>query len=333
MLCSMLAFVPNDHLKEFVQAVFPARRVSMRPLLSGLLNQNLVVRVGSERYVLKAYRPKVSLKAMREMHRMMAHAVGKGIPVPLPVASGEVGGHAVALYPFVEGTHPSRYRNAPLMRPMGEMLGRIDATLETFKFRMQKPAFEDMASWNPESFLSEIVSMRRSLRSKPKVVRETVARSLDAHENAVAIGGWDKEAFRRLPVRVCHNDYHIMNVLVRGRKVAAVLDWEKAGWGWRGFEVMRSVMFNCRMARGTLDWDRVKTYLGAYRKQAALTDLERELAFECGFRKGLFSLWAEKEYLSGQFQMRDNIERRSRLYPYLAKHRDEFSERVAELLR
>lgn len=305
---------------------------SMAPMTQGLLNQNLLVttREGGK-FLFKTYRLEMPRAKVEDTHRMMSHASKRGIPVSLPVATYEIGGHAAALYPFVEGTHPVRFGRRPV-GAMGEMLGRVDAALDSFRPVGQKPASLEVARWDPDNMVSEIAEIRTSVRRKRKAVRDLMERVLSSYEGVLSQGDWDTRRFARLPVRVCHNDYHIKNMLVRDGAVVAVLDWEKAGWDWRGFEVFRSVMFNCRGSARTLDWKLITPYLRGYTRFATMSALERELAFDCGFNKAFFSLWAARHYAAGNEQVRDNMLRRSRALPYLFKHREEFRERIAELL-
>ena len=253
----------------------------MTPLTGGLLNQNVLVTTrNGGKLVFKAYRPEVPREKVDETHRVMAHVSRREIPVALPVATYEVAGFAAALYPFVEGAHPSRYgAGTKRVAAMGEMLGRIDAALDTFRPAGKKPTSLGVASWNPDKMVTEIAALRMSLRGKSSAVRETVEDVLRMHESILSKGDWDKKRFAELPIRVCHNDYHTQNVLMINGRVTTVLDWEKSGWEWRGFEVARSVMFTCRRANGTYCWDNVKAYLGTYKRQAELSDQERELAF------------------------------------------------------
>lgn len=305
---------------------------SVSPMAQGLLNQNLCVRTKSgATFLFKTYRPEMPRAKVDDMHRMMEHASKKGIPVSLPVATYEIGGHAAALYPFVEGTHPERFGERPI-RAMGEMLGRVDAALDAFRPAGKKPTSLEVARWDPDKMVAEIDEIRASVRRKPKAVRDEVERVLSSYERVLPLGDWDARRFARLPVRVCHNDYHIKNILVRGGAVVAVLDWEKAGWDWRGFEAFRSVMFNCRGSARGLDWNLIRPYLHGYKRFATMNALERELAFDCGFNKAFFSLWAAKQYAAGNTRVRDNMLRRSRALPFLFRHREEFREKIATLL-
>jgi len=271
---------------------------------------------------------------VEETHRLMAHAAHRGIPVSLPIATFAINNRVAALYPFVEGEHPSRdgvgIRRAGAM---GEMLGRLDRALGSFHPLVPKPLSLAVATWDPNVLTKEMGDIRSALHGKSWRVKDGVEQTLLAYETILSAGDWDKKRFRKLPVHVCHNDFHTQNILMRDTSVTAVLDWEKSGWDWRGYELFRSVMFNCRGGRQSLDWRLIGPYVRGYAKFVKLTSLESELAFDCGFNKAFFSLWAARQYVAGRVEMRDNMLRRARALPYLFKNRAVYAERIAGLLR
>lgn len=327
----MLRFLSNEELKSFVAVHLPGT-FAMHKLGGGLLNQNILVTAGSTQFALKVYRPKMDAAKVMETHRTMKFVADRGIPVTLPVAVDVVDGHVVALYPFVAGGHPPRYKN-PRLKEMGNMLGRIDAALDAFRPAAPKPSPQELSrSQNIVEFLKELDAVRQSLTTHSSVDRAYVGKSLDALEQVITTVPWEQDGLDEIPVRPCHNDFHQHNVLMVGDRIATVLDWEKSGWQTRGFEVMRSVIFNCRFSWRSIDWDATEIYLRAYACHATLNQLERETAFLLGFQEMAFSLWAVKEYLGGHKETRGNITRRIAIMTYLAAHRDEFSERIAVML-
>lgn len=330
----MLRFLPPADLKPFLdKAVGGVYRIESFP--GGLLNQNMLVRSGRALFVLKVYRPKLDEEAVAETHRLMTFVAKRGIPVAVPLHTGSVKEHVVALYPYVKGEHPARYNSGPVrIRAMGDMLGRIEATLDDFRPKAPKPTFETFSRCqDAPDFLHRIVELRASLPQYARTVRAEVEPALDTIERIIRTVPWDRVPWARLPVRVCHNDFHTANILMRRSHITGVLDWEKAGWHWRGFEFMRSVVFNCRSSARKLDWDAVDLYARAYLRHTSLTDVERETAFDCGFQELTFSLWAIRQYLAGNKDLRGNVARRTAMLKYLAGNREEFSERIAAALK
>ncbi len=327
----MQRFLSNQELTPFVSAHVHGA-FSLRALSGGLLNQSALIEAGRQRLLLKVYRDKMDNAAVAETHRLMAFVAARGIPVPLPVAVGEVGGRVVALYPFVAGVHPPKF-NDPYVEVMGGMLGRIDAVLDGFRPSAPKPLAASLSrAQDVPGFLREMDEVRAQLHVLRPSDRAYIGRCLDDLAWAVREVPWQETNTDDLPVRVCHNDFHSYNVLMRGGRITAVLDWEKAGWQFRGFEAMRSVIFNCRSSWRKVDGDSADAYLRAYARHVRLSVRERETAFVCGLREMTFSLWAVREYLRGHAAVRANIRRRTAVVRFLAAHREAFAERVARAL-
>ncbi len=329
----MRNFVSIDKIRPIIRETLGSSFV-LKPLVGGLLNQNFIVATSSTKFVFKVYRPEMATEKVDEMHRIMSHCSRRDIPLAFPIATYRVADHVAALYPYIEGENVTRFGNAiKTVGLMGEMLGRVDKALDSFRSAVSKPPSIELATWDPAKTIEEIVQIRRAAKYSRGEAREIVEQAIVIYEDIIAQGDWDKTRFAKLPVKLCHNDFHTNNVLMRDNKLVAVLDWEKAGWDWRAFEIMRSITFNCRKSDRELDWNLVRAYIHGYRKHHFLTALERELAFDTGVFKMFFSLWTIKQYLAGQKELKANILRRARLLPYLFKHRSEFTERIAELLK
>lgn len=331
----MLEFLPKTQLQPFLREVFPGKTSPLKKLTGGLLNQNYTFTSEGERYVLKVFRPEVAREKFEEVRRVMEFASQKGVPISPFLASCVIDDHIVVLDRFVTGEHPSHFKKTPaVIRSMGATLGKIHLALDQFKTNYPKKSSNDLISWNKEAFLKEIQDVRRAARRSKIVSSKDLEASLDVYQTIIeGSEDWDREPFEKLPIKLCQGDYHTQNILVHDDKVAVVLDWEKFGWQWRSFEVMRSIIFNCRKNWKELDWESIATYLKAYKRHVSLTEREKELCFEVGFRKTLFSLWIENQYLkTGDADLLDGMKRRVAILPWLAKHREETAERIAKLL-
>lgn len=331
----MIQFLSKKQLEPFIKGIFLDRKVQIKPLAGGLLNQNFLLCADRRRFVLKIFRTEVEPEKFEEVRRVMRFARQHGIPTSVFLESTKIAGHIVVLDWFAPGKHPSRFKKTPqTVRAMGSMLGRIHAALDQFHTHFPKKSPQDLISWNRKEFLREIQTIRRATQRSKIVSAKNLQTALDIYQDIVEQDDdWDIEPFLKLPIRVCHGDYHTQNILVQNEKITAVLDWEKLGWQWRSFEIMRSLIFNCRKNYKELDWESVSLYLKAYREYGRLSDREKELTFESGFRKTLFSLWIEKQYLkTGDKDLLDGMKRRVMILPWLAAHRKESAERIAELL-
>jgi Ser/Thr protein kinase RdoA (MazF antagonist) len=62
----MLTFIESSEIQWLLKMFFPTGRVSWKSLDKGLLNQNLEVKHGGKRFLLKIYRPEVTEKDLHE---------------------------------------------------------------------------------------------------------------------------------------------------------------------------------------------------------------------------------------------------------------------------
>lgn len=332
---STLKFLSKIEILPFFNSMHIKKgSFSISVLAGGLLNQNFFVKTGNKKFVLKVYRPEIDAKKIQEMHRMMRFASGHGLPVPSPQKTEVIKNHVVSIYPYLRGENPPRFRNTESrIHSMGETLGKLHLALNTFRPSLSKPTPSTLASWNPDIFIKDIRAVRSSLIGKNAEMQKEVNHALDTAQSIVSADSWNKTDFLTLPIRICHNDYHIDNILMSNDRITGILDWEKAGWHWRPYEIMRSILWNCRKNESTLNWNLVKIYLTGYKKYATLNLQERELAFECGFRKMLFSLWGIKEYISGRTELRANTRRRGALLKTLNINRQEYTKKIADYLK
>ncbi len=331
----MPRFLPRKDIQAFINSTFPARSYVVEPLSGGLLNQNFLLTAGREKLVLKVYRPEMPFEKVEEIHRVMQAVAKSNILVGLPVKSVELGGYAVAVYPFLKGENPKRFGNTPArIHAMGSMLGKLHVAFDTFHTEITKPEPLQIASWDPISFMEKIHGLRERIAASRVSHKQTLDKTLDLYEEIIARGDWSKEKFLKLPIQLCHNDYHTYNILMQKNQITGILDWEKFGWTWRAFEIMRSVIFNCRKTEKDFDWKLIETYLRAYREETNVSALTSKLAFDCGYRKMLFSLWTIEQYVDhGRKELFENILRRASIIKTMADNYDEYPERIAELLK
>ncbi len=338
MLCfvwCMLSFLSTSQIEPFLRDFFGHVTIQREVLPRGLLNQNSLLTVGDRKFVLKVYRRDMPLVKVETTHRVMEFVSGYNIPIALPLVTQMIEEHVVVLYPFIVGVHPAFYRNSFVrLGNMGEMLGRIHEVLDLYRSDLEKPLYEKLTgSWDVPKAIEKIDLIRESLKQYPKSVQEKVGHILQTLEQLISDQTWEIEPFLQLPIRFIQGDFHAANILMRGSEIVSVLDWEKTGWNFRGFELMRSVLFNCRRTVSELSWPHVETYLKAYREHGQLNELEKELVFECGLRNFLFSFWAIEQYLGGRKELWPNIVRRMRMAENLVKCRVEYAEKVAGFLR
>lgn len=330
----MLTFLPRKDLTAMLKRVFPEQRIRISPMEKGLLNQNHRIQAKSGTFVLKVYRPEFTAKELEEMHAVMEFVRTKEIPVATLVDHLEVGAHQVGLYTYLSGSNPSLYsRSLSRIAAIGDQLGRIHAALGLYvterklKFPTTDPALPTL-----EEKLQKIERLcEQTSRERPPHSKQFLT-ILKRYTTRLTSRTWDVHAFDALPRHLCHGDFHTKNILFTGAALSGVLDWEKQGWGGHAFELMRSIIVNCRATQASLNWQSVKTYVQSYKQQQALTALECQLAFPFVFQKMMFGTWAEEQYLKGQHELWSNIQRRHDINEYLFRHEQAFSERMGKLL-
>lgn len=180
-----------------------------------------VVRCAGERYILEQVAPEQAAQRRRVAHDLAAlHDRGLKQVILYEQASG--GGYLAA----VNGTSwmASRYvASDPLPRPgwvddslRGEALGGFMLQLRAASERASLTPAEP---WRLELWLPELVRQLR--RHNPEVLRR-VREPLRLAQQALL-------GESRLPLAWAYGDLHPLNVLWRGSKALAVIDWEFCG--------------------------------------------------------------------------------------------------------
>jgi Ser/Thr protein kinase RdoA (MazF antagonist) len=331
----MLTFIEAPEIQELIKAFFSSKRFSWKSLDQGLLNQNLVVESQAEKYLLKIYRSEITDEELRDMHQVMEFVEKQGIPVPKLLNFQQmIGGQRAGLYTFLPGKNPSRF-SSPLPRivNMGDMLGRVHATLEDYRKQFHRQlAMNEPVLPTKEKKLEKIAKLIDKTKQDRPPHEEELVRILTNHIDQISSRDWDMHAFDALPRHLCHGDFHTRNLLCQGSVITGVLDWEKFGWGGHAYEVIRSIVYNCCRTPGSFNWQAVQTYIRAYKQHQTLTPLECQLAFPFVFQKLIFGTWMEEEYLKGRPEVWEKVTRRAAMNAYLFKHEQRIAERIQALL-
>ncbi len=330
----MLQFLDKPEIDRLVKSAFPTGNTSWKQMEKGLLNQNILVCADQQSYLLKVYRPELTSQDLVEMHRVLEFVKGEGIPVPELISYQETDRVRIAMYTFLPGKHPSMYsRSKTRISVMGDMLGRVHTALERYqeKYSVPQPTLDPVMP-TADKKLKKIEAMCQDIRETKPPKYKALLRVLGETAERLQSRVWDIHAFDHLPRHLCHGDFHTKNILFSGNVLTGVIDWEKFGWGGHAFEIMRSIIYNCRRSASSLDWASVDAYIQAYRRHQHLTPIECELAFPFVFQKLMFGTWAEEQYVKGQHELWDNVERRRAMNAYLFENEQQFSERIANLL-
>ncbi|MER7846725.1 phosphotransferase [Kitasatospora sp. NPDC096077] len=313
--------VPRSALTEVLARFRVGRLLTAEPVAEGLLNRGYRVTAEAGTYFLKCYvdaatanRPKILAH-----HRAMTDLHALGLPVAPPLScSGRGGtvagldGRLFALFPWTDGRH----RHGTELEPsqcdaLGALLGRLHGALDEVCALLDQPA--GYRSADP----LDSAELARDLRDRARAHRPygdldaLVVQRLDERLELLAENAHRRpDPLATPPTGWTHGDFHGLNLLYDGDRVAAVLDWDKLGPQPRAEEAVRAatLLFNDRTG-GALDLVRVRRYSQAYRASGAATAEQLAAAAHRVWWERLNDFWM----LQWRYQRADH--RADPLYP------------------
>ncbi|MFI6444820.1 phosphotransferase enzyme family protein [Kitasatospora sp. NPDC050543] len=274
--------VPPAVLGGVLETHRVGRPLSAVPVAEGLLNRGYRVTTEAGTYFLKCYVDAATANrpAIVAQHRASAalHALGLPTSPPLADSDGRTvtahGGRLFALFPWVEGGHRHGTElETPQCDELGALLGRVHGALDEVCAPTAQPAGYRTADPHDSARIARELRRRARARRPHGAFDELAERRLT--ERLDLLRGY---AHRRPaphaapPTGWTHGDFHGLNLLYRGGRVAAVLDWDKLGRQPRAEEAVRgaTLLFNDPVG-GVLDLVRVRHYSQAYRATGAAT--------------------------------------------------------------
>ncbi|MFG3224470.1 phosphotransferase enzyme family protein [Kitasatospora sp. NPDC048194] len=275
--------VPRSALAEVLARYGVGRLLAVEPVAEGLLNRGYRVTTEAGPHFLKCYvdaatanRPKILAH-----HRAMTDLQALGLPVAPPLTCTDHGGTVAgrdgrlfALFPWVDGRHQHGTElPLPQCDALGTLLGRLHGALDDVCAPLEQPAGYRSADPLDSAELARELRRRARAHRPYGALDALVEQRLDERLELLA-----EHAHRRPDPRAApptgwtHGDFHGLNLLHDGGRVAAVIDWDKLGPQPRAEEAVRAatLLFNDRTT-GTLDLVRVRHYSQAYRASGAAT--------------------------------------------------------------
>ncbi len=272
------------------------------PVSEGLLNRGYRVTTETGRFFLKCYvdRTTASRTAITAQHRATAalHALGLPTAPPLRTRGGGTvttyDGRRFALFPWVAGGH--RHGTGLEQQQCGELgalLGRLHGALEQVCAPVRQPSGHRSA--DPTESERLIADLRWRARSRrPAGPFDALAEQrLTERLDLLAAHRHRRPAPEDAPpTGWTHGDFHGLNLLYDGGRVAAVLDWDKLGPRPRAEEAVRgaTLIFNDQ-STGVLDLVRVRHYSRSYRATGAATAAELAAAVHRVWWERLNDFW------------------------------------------
>ncbi|HEX7166837.1 MAG TPA: phosphotransferase [Acidimicrobiales bacterium] len=180
------------------------------------------VEAPSGAFVLRLYRQDASVAAIRFEHAVLAHLDSRGWPVAAAVADPvEVDGRWWALFPRLRGPAPRHWADGDERhRWRGELLAKLHAdTAELTRALGQRDGWhrcDEAAVVTPEH-IALLARLRRL--DRPRSV------GLERHARTIAEGVRFLQAGTMLHV-VVHGDFVPWNLMVRGRELVGLLDFD-----------------------------------------------------------------------------------------------------------
>jgi len=276
--------------------------VAVAPVAEGLLNRGYRVSTQTGDYFLKCYVDQATAgrAAIAAQHRATTALAAQGLPVAPPLANRDGrtvtahGGRLFALFPWIAGDH----RHGTGLDPqqcadLGALLGRLHGALAEVCAPVRQPvAVLSAAPEETERIIGELLARARAHRPYG---------AFDALAEGCLTERLDLLATHRHrrpgptaapPTGWTHGDFHGLNLLYRGSRVRAVLDWDKLGPHPVAEEAVRAatLLFNDRDS-GVLDLGRVRHYARGYRAAGAATAEQLAAAAHRVWWERLNDLW------------------------------------------
>lgn len=295
-----------------------------RHLADGWMNRNWQIIAGQRRYVLKRLLD-VPVGTARSIFAALSFLEARHVPVCLPVRSADgdavvdLEGRCYCLVPWVEGVRRvGTALSLPGVENFGQLVGKIHSCLADLPAECGLPPV-------PETLELEVIDAAEAARLIAGIGRivagigaptpyDVMVRALLERRLELLDEHGQRRPATTVPVgpfgRV-HGDLNPRNLLFRGERVTAVLDWDRMRVGPYAGEVVRAGLALFGSESGILDLGRISAFTTAYRAvmpvdKAALADAVSRLWW-----KRLTDVWpVELRYMRG-----DPSERFAGLFP------------------
>jgi homoserine kinase type II len=218
--------VPAELLAEFLAGFDVGELVSAKGIAEGVENSNYLVDTTQGRFILTLYEKRVAADDLPYFMALLDHLADKGLPVPPAIKDRqgreihELAGRPACLIKFLPGvsvTHPTPAQ----ARAAGEAMGRMHAALSDFAENRANSM--GAPTWRP--------SFERCGRDLDRIqpgLHDDLGAALDT-----VLGAWPAD----LPTGAIHADLFPDNVLMRGDKVAGLIDFYFACTDIRAYDI------------------------------------------------------------------------------------------------
>jgi Ser/Thr protein kinase RdoA (MazF antagonist) len=248
----------------------------------GLMNRNWRVTTTLGDWAIKQVLD-VDAAAARRQHRATTALARLGLPVPVPVTTGDdsvviVGDAVYAVLPWANGTHR---HGLTLTIHEAAVLGELLVHLHTALAETMPPAPHSLVA-----AVTDLATAHTKINRNLDLITQRPRRDEFDHYAEAQLHRrrdlLDQTADLRptagTPVEPCghtHGDFQYLNLLWNRGSVSAVLDWDRLDVRPLGLEIARSatLLFGYGDERG-LDLDRIAAFSTGYRQRQPIADAD-----------------------------------------------------------
>jgi homoserine kinase type II len=225
----------KDALTELIEDHGLVRIVASRGITTGSVNTTYVLETPRGKHVLRIDEVKGELDVKRELD-LLVFLRKQGFPCPQPLADRkgrsyrEIAGKCVSLYRYIDGKVLDVAR---LTTERLELVGRLLAELHTLG-KQYKKGIENRFSYD------RVAEMYANARDRLPPYFKRIVRTLDDEVDYLR-----HYLDTKLPRGIIHGDLFVDNLLFKGDKLVAMLDFEAAARGRYVFDLATAVNALC----------------------------------------------------------------------------------------
>lgn len=228
----------KDALAELIDDHGLVRIVASHGIATGSVNTNYVLETPRGKHLLRIDEVKGELDVKRELD-LLVFLRKQGFPCPQPLADRkgrnyrEIGGKCVSLYRYIDGKVLGVER---LTTERLELVGRLLAELHMLG-KQYKKGIENRFSYD------RVAEIYASVRDRLPAYFKRIVRTLDDEVDYLR-----HYLDTKLPRGIIHGDLFHDNLLFKGDKLVAMLDFEAAARGRYVFDLATAVNALCFVA-------------------------------------------------------------------------------------
>ena len=243
----------KDLLAELIDDYGLGRVTASHGIPTGSVNSNYLLETPRGKHLLRIDEVKGELEVKRELD-LLLFLRREGFPCPQPLADRkgrvyrDVGGKCISLYRWIDGKVLGVER---LTAVRLEQVGRVLAELHTVA-KQYKKGIENRFSYE------RVAEIYATVRDRLPAYFKRIVRTLDDEIDYLR-----HYLETKLPRGIIHGDLFPDNVVFKGDKVVAVLDFEAAARGRYVFDLATAVNALC-FVREQYDLKRFEAFMAGY---------------------------------------------------------------------